>query len=65
MCVEGGAEGEGERESEADSLLSAEATVSDVGFDLTTVRSQSEPKPRAGCLTNRAIQAPLSTAFKL
>ena len=53
----GGAEseGEGERESQADSTPSAEP---DVGLYLTTLRPRLEPKPRVECLTNYATQVP-------
>ena len=45
MCMSagGGAEGEGERESQADSPLSMEP---DMGLDLTTLKSWPEPKSR-------------------
>ena len=44
------------RESEADSELSEDP---DARLDLTTLRSQPELKPRAGCLTNCTTQVPL------
>ena len=44
------AEREGERESQAGSMLSAVEPYA--GLDPMTVRSQPEPKSRAGCLTN-------------
>ena len=50
----GGAEG---GESEADSVLSVE---SNVGLDLTILRSRPEPKPRVGLLTGCATHALLS-----
>lgn len=40
---------DGERESEADSVLSAE---SNLALDGTTLRSQPEPKIRDVCLTS-------------
>ena len=55
MCMQtgGGAVGEGERESQADSLLSTEL---DVGLHLMTLRSQPELKPRVHRLTDCAAQ---------
>lgn len=43
-----GAEAEGKKESQADSLLSEEPYP---GLDLRTLKSQPEPKPRDGPLT--------------
>ena len=51
---------EGERESQADSLLSVEP---DSGLDPTTTRSQPEPKPRVRRLTDFTTQAPLHLYF--
>ena len=51
----GEAEEEGKRESQADSALSMEP---DSGLHLMTLRSGPEPKPKAGCLTDCATQAP-------
>ena len=51
----GGAEGEEEKESHADFLLSREP---DTGLNLTTLRSWLEWKPRVRCLTNWATQIP-------
>ena len=45
----GGAEREGERESQAGSTHSTEP---DLGLNPTTRRSWPEPKSRVGCLTN-------------
>lgn len=45
-----------EGESQADSALS---TGFDLGLDLVTLRSQSEPKPRLNHLTDYATQVPL------
>lgn len=50
----GGAKTEGE--PQADSALS---TGLGLGFDLVTLRSQSEPKPRLSHLTDYATQGPL------
>lgn len=54
-----GAEGEEERETQADFVLSCRLT----GVDLMTLRSWIEPKSRVGHLTDLAIQAPLSVLF--
>jgi len=53
VCWEG--QRERERETLAGSMLSAEP---DVGFDLKTLRSCSEPKPRVGGLMDCATQVP-------
>ena len=55
-------EGEEERESQVDSPLSAE---SNTGKDFMTQRSRPELKPRVGCLTDLAIQAPPRTLIAL
>ena len=47
--MSGGGGGRGERESQADFVLSAEL---DVGLNPTTPRSLPELKSRVGCLTN-------------
>ena len=44
-----------ERESQADSILSAEP---DAGLNLMTLRSWPEPKPRVGRLTDCVTQVP-------
>ena len=51
----GGAEGEEERAIPSKLQLSTEP---DVGLNLTTMRSQPEPKPRVPPLTDCTIQAP-------
>ena len=53
-------EGHTERESPADTMLSVELAV---GLDLMTLRSCPEPKPRAGCLTDRAPQGPHTNIY--
>lgn len=50
-----GVEGEGERESQADFMPSAEPNMR---LDPTTLRSWPEPKSRVGCLTERHLGAP-------
>ena len=50
-CTWGAAKGD-----KADTTLGTEP---DVGLNLTTLRSQPEPKARIGCLTPWATQVPL------
>ena len=51
-------EGERERESQADSLLSLEPQA---GLDPRTLRSRPEPKSRVGYLTDSATQVSLKS----
>lgn len=62
MSTQGGeAEGEGDGESQADSMLSAKPNVE---LDLMTPRSPPEPKPGVSYPTNcTPHQAPLSCVF--
>ena len=52
----------GERESQVGSALSAQSLM--WGSNSQTMRSQPEPKPRVGCLTNWATHVPPEFTFK-
>ena len=58
----GGAERQGERESQAGSVLSAHSLTR--GSKSRTMRSWPELEPRAGCLTDWATQAPPFVVLK-
>ena len=61
VCVGGvWAERQGERESQAGFLPSAEP---DAGLDLMVLKSWPEPKSRVGCLTDWGTQVTLSENF--
>ena len=61
-CMSRGRGRERGRESQANSMLSMEPKM---GLNLMTLRSWLKQKPRVGCLTNWAPQAPLSSALPL